>query len=257
MAYEKQIWEDRVVQNPMTYNMQTNDDGTITLIPAPGTVTKEGNLITAERMNHMEDGIAQINDIKGFIKIDDIIIINGKTEPLSESDVICQAVADYPTGLNKNNCVVLSIMFQGFSNLKSWCTGSSFDTSNILSGSVPSVVKLTNDNILISFKNILLTNNGVTIPTTEEYSTATRLDYKLVLMKLPELQEGVDYILGDVNGDGQITEDDLKLMQKYLQENISFTNKQLKAADVNRDDEVNTGDTFKMQQYLNGVIDHF
>lgn len=63
MAYEKQLWNDRQVEKPLTFTMTNNDDGTVTLTPAPGKVTNEGDPMSAERLNHMEDGIAQVNDI--------------------------------------------------------------------------------------------------------------------------------------------------------------------------------------------------
>lgn len=63
MAYEKQLWNDRQVEKPLTFTMTNNDDGTVTLTPAPGKVTNEGDPMSAERMNHMEDGIAQVNNI--------------------------------------------------------------------------------------------------------------------------------------------------------------------------------------------------
>lgn len=57
MAYQKQTWTDRNVETPRTYTMVENQDGTVTLIPAPGTVTAEGTPVSAARMNHIEDGI--------------------------------------------------------------------------------------------------------------------------------------------------------------------------------------------------------
>lgn len=62
MPYDKQIWTDRQVQNPMTFVLTNNADGTITLTPSPGAITSEGTLLLADRMNHMEDGIALVND---------------------------------------------------------------------------------------------------------------------------------------------------------------------------------------------------
>ena len=62
MPYDKQTWVDRQVQNPMTFVLTNNADGTITLTPSPGAITSEGSLLLAERMNHMEDGIALVND---------------------------------------------------------------------------------------------------------------------------------------------------------------------------------------------------
>ena len=55
MAYEKQTWEDRQVENPLTFTQTNNLDGSITLTPYPGTVQSEGSKMSAERFNHMED----------------------------------------------------------------------------------------------------------------------------------------------------------------------------------------------------------
>lgn len=67
MAYVKQEWEDRQVENPMTFTMTDNQDGTITLIPQPGVVQNEGTKFTADRMNHIEEGIAGITQEKNIM----------------------------------------------------------------------------------------------------------------------------------------------------------------------------------------------
>ncbi|WEG14011.1 pyocin knob domain-containing protein [Pullulanibacillus sp. KACC 23026] len=54
MTYAKTTWQDRVVQNPNTYTMVQNSDGTITLIPAEGTITQSGTPITADKLNNLE-----------------------------------------------------------------------------------------------------------------------------------------------------------------------------------------------------------
>lgn len=54
MAYEKTIWKDRAVEKPRTFNIVNNPDGTITLIPAPGTVVEEGTPVNAANMNKIE-----------------------------------------------------------------------------------------------------------------------------------------------------------------------------------------------------------
>jgi hypothetical protein len=54
MAYTKTAWSDRVVQNPLTYTLQNNPDGTVTLIPAEGTVVQSGTPLTASVMNNLE-----------------------------------------------------------------------------------------------------------------------------------------------------------------------------------------------------------
>lgn len=65
--YTKTNWSDRVVQNPSTYTMRNNPDGTITLIPAPGTVQNSGTPIKAEYLNNMEKGIEDVHqEIEGI-----------------------------------------------------------------------------------------------------------------------------------------------------------------------------------------------
>lgn len=85
MAYEKQLWNDRQVEKPLTFTMTNNDDGTVTLTPAPGKVTNEGDPMSAERLNHMEDGIAQVNDIPE-------IITNKETKTYKSEDGVITAI---------------------------------------------------------------------------------------------------------------------------------------------------------------------
>jgi hypothetical protein len=55
MAYTKTNWSDRVVQNPLTYTLQNNPDGTVTLIPAEGTIVQTGTPLTANALNNLEN----------------------------------------------------------------------------------------------------------------------------------------------------------------------------------------------------------
>lgn len=65
--YTKTNWQDRVVENPSTYTLRENDDGTITLIPAPGTIQSSGTPIKAEYLNNMEKGIEDAHqEIEGI-----------------------------------------------------------------------------------------------------------------------------------------------------------------------------------------------
>ena len=57
MSYEPINWKDRIVEKPRTYYIQNNPDGTITLIPAPGTVVQEGTPVNAANLNKMEQGL--------------------------------------------------------------------------------------------------------------------------------------------------------------------------------------------------------
>lgn len=67
MSYTKTEWKDRVVENARTYTVQNNTGGTITLIPAPGTVTEEGTPVNAANMNKIESELASLDG--GQIKI--------------------------------------------------------------------------------------------------------------------------------------------------------------------------------------------
>lgn len=49
---------DRIVENPRTFTIQNNPDGTVTLIPAPGTILQEGTPVNATNLNAIEESIA-------------------------------------------------------------------------------------------------------------------------------------------------------------------------------------------------------
>jgi len=57
VAYTKTLWKDRLVEKPLTFNVQNNPDGTITLMPAEGQVIEAGTPIIANNMNNIEQGI--------------------------------------------------------------------------------------------------------------------------------------------------------------------------------------------------------
>ncbi len=57
------VWKDRIVEKPRTYQMQHNDDGTITLVPAPGMIIQEGTPVNAGNLNRMADECRLIEDI--------------------------------------------------------------------------------------------------------------------------------------------------------------------------------------------------
>lgn len=61
MAYNRTVWKDRLVQRPNTFTISNNPDGTVTLVPVPGTVMEPGTAINAAAMNKIELGIEDVN----------------------------------------------------------------------------------------------------------------------------------------------------------------------------------------------------
>lgn len=57
MPYNPTAWVDHIVDNPRTYDVQNNPDGSITLIPKPGAVHQAGTPVNANNMNNIENGI--------------------------------------------------------------------------------------------------------------------------------------------------------------------------------------------------------
>lgn len=62
MAYTKTQWKDQNVENPRTYVMRDNGDDTVTLLDAFGTVTELGTPVNATNMNHIEQGIEDVDN---------------------------------------------------------------------------------------------------------------------------------------------------------------------------------------------------
>lgn len=59
MAYEKMNWKDRIVERPNTFRTQNNPDGTVTLIPEPGTIIQAGTPLSADTFNQMQNNIEE------------------------------------------------------------------------------------------------------------------------------------------------------------------------------------------------------
>lgn len=57
VTYTRTTWKNHVVEHPRTYTMTTNDDDTVTLTPAPGTIHQQGTPINDAHLNNIENGI--------------------------------------------------------------------------------------------------------------------------------------------------------------------------------------------------------
>ncbi|MDU5083557.1 hypothetical protein [uncultured Tissierella sp.] len=59
--YEKQVWIDHITERPGTFREIQNTDGSITHIPDEGNILEEGSPFSANRMNHIENGIYNVS----------------------------------------------------------------------------------------------------------------------------------------------------------------------------------------------------
>ena len=64
---------------------------------------------------------------------------------------------------------------------------------------------------------------------------------------------GIDFILGDVTGDGIVDVNDVTAIQLYLTENISFTDAQKLAADTDQDGKISVFDVTRTQNMIAGL----
>ena len=153
MAYEgKTIWKNREVENPRTFMMQQNPDGTITLIPAEGTIIEPGTPIIAAIMNNIEDGIKEAHDAIGNIN-DPTLPAELKGKALTEQTKYVLANAGKVKSVNnKTGDVVLS-------------------SSDV--GAVPTS-RTVNNKALNA--NISLTKSDIGLGSVENYGIATQIE---------------------------------------------------------------------------------
>lgn len=67
-------WVDRKVERPNTFVIQNNTDGTVTLIPAPGTIQQVGTPLNAENLNGAIDYsrskiVTNISAVEGSLQL--------------------------------------------------------------------------------------------------------------------------------------------------------------------------------------------
>lgn len=68
MPYVRTTWSNREVENPRTYTLQDNGDGTTTLVPAEGNVISTGTPITATNMNNIEEYLVLLGGLTEIIE---------------------------------------------------------------------------------------------------------------------------------------------------------------------------------------------
>lgn len=169
-----------------------------------------------------------------------VTIIGTITMPEINEDLLGGSTEiNYPEGFNNENSVVISVMSHNTVRDDWWSTP--------LNGKIGGSTVMGNQDVVVTLKS-----DKIRIGSTKGATSEPRRDvtFKITLMKLPELLEGTDYELGDVNGDGAINGEDFNLLNNYMQGNASLTLQQLKAADINKDGKIDAMDSYKLQQYI-------
>ena len=91
-----------------------------------------------------------------------------------------EVVTNYPSGYNKNNCVVLTAMLKSADrDDRSYGYGAAFDSKSYVNGSNPIAVYLKDSNIEINAKRTLLSADVVSWSALDSNFT-----YKIILMKI-------------------------------------------------------------------------
>lgn len=86
------------------------------------------------------------------------------------------------------------------------------------------------------------------------FDFTTKTGAKFTITIIPDIPESV---LGDLDGDGEVTVTDATDIQQYLSEFTELTEEQLAIADVNRDGKVNVKDVTEIQRYIAELIHEF
>lgn len=200
-----------------------------------GLITKNGGIITGdlEVLGSLETDTLKNSNGEKYFNMDNICVLLGnKTLGANSSSSgmeYAQTTWDinYPTGFNKNNCIVLAFQGNLDNNEKVGAFGVSPNTATAAAiGTLPRTVMMKNDAINLQVWN-------------PAYSEKT-YHYKLVLMKI-EIDIG-SYELGDINMDRQVTEADYNIMTGFIAGNNILTGKQFKLADMNSDGVINSAD---------------
>lgn len=180
---------------------------------------------------------------------EDIVVLRGVLTTPGDSTLNISKTFSYPTGFNMDNSLVIGLMSKnpslsgdnlGWTSVQTY-TATSGDSFNSVLGGLGLKAHLNASGIKITLYKA---------STDEESRT---YDIKVVLMKYEVLDS--EYTLGDVNGDGKITQEDADLALDAAVGNAVLTEQQFKAADINKDGKVDTIDSAKLQRYVSGESD--
>lgn len=205
-------------------------------------------------LNQLKSELESVEDGSAFLLKNNIVMLRGfidVTGQIGGNSLSGDKIIQFPEGFNSENSVVLAISF----NIKDHANfvggyGTLADYANVMaltSGGIGKQViirKQSNDMLLKAW----FQTEGNLAESMTNYS----YEYKIILMKYQIAS--TEYTLGDVNGDGEITQDDLTMISNYLAKTTALTEKQFMAADVTKDGKVDSADINKLNQYLLGNI---
>lgn len=145
------------------------DDGSLFLLKTGGTITGD---LTVQ---------GTLTNLSAYKPKSDFAVLTGNIAADGTADL--EKDVSFPAGFNNTNCVVVSCMLHNHANQNgTWATGSVFDTSGYVRGSIPCGVSMNTSGIKIYAKHIMM-QNGQT-PTIVNLEGGISFDYKLVLMKI-------------------------------------------------------------------------
>lgn len=114
--------------------------------------------------------------------------------------------------------------------------------------------RLITDEDYILIKNAL--NNVVTLSDEAAKGADWNGDKKVTVADLEELSKVLALkITGDANGDGVLSEEDVKVIQDHIAGNLKLEGKLLENADVNNDGKINMQDVTFLQKLIEAIVD--
>lgn len=121
------------------------------------------------------------NDVTINVTQANIAVITGVLKPDTISTQLWKAIIPYPDGYTQGNSVVMSLMIKGISEAAEvWSLGSVLNTSNTLAGTVPSYVRMKNNEIEVACRHVVIDKDMYPSVATANNS----ISYKLILMKI-------------------------------------------------------------------------
>lgn len=127
-------------------------------------------------IDQIKQELASVEDGSLYLLKANMAVITGT----ASFDTNGNATVNYPEGFTKNNCVVISFMTEGIGAAKALAAGSTFDSANMIVGSVPKSITLSDSHINISIRNISIINDS----NPAVGNSYPDMNYKIVLMKI-------------------------------------------------------------------------